>query len=117
MWCRAMYKYHFVAKAVEPKRQALKQAEEELAITMEKLEKAQATLTGSAFDIELVSPAIQTISPVTENVWRWRVTPVATGMHELRIELFALENDEALPFRLRRREGLGAGAGTLAWGR
>ena len=63
------------------------------------LEKAQATLTGSAFDIELVSPAIQTISPVTENVWRWRVTPVATGMHELRIELFALENDEALPIR------------------
>lgn len=63
------------------------------------LDKAQATLTGSAFEIELVSPSIQTISPVTENIWRWRVTPLETGMQELRIELFALENNEALPIR------------------
>lgn len=63
------------------------------------LDKAQATLSGSAFDIELVSPSIQTVSPVTENVWRWRVTPVETGRHPLRIELFALENNEALPIR------------------
>lgn len=63
------------------------------------LEKAQATLSGSAFDIEIVSPSVQTISPVTENIWRWRVTPLETGTHELRIELFALENNEALPIR------------------
>lgn len=63
------------------------------------LDKAQATLSGSAFDIEIVSPSVQTISPVTENVWRWRVTPLETGTHELRIELFALENNEALPIR------------------
>ncbi|WP_084398170.1 hypothetical protein [Henriciella aquimarina] len=63
------------------------------------LDKAQATLSGSAFDIEPISPAIQTVSPVTENVWRWKVKPVETGTHELRIELFALENDEALPIR------------------
>ncbi|WP_300395163.1 hypothetical protein [Henriciella sp.] len=63
------------------------------------LDKAQATLTGPAFDIDPVSPSIQRISPVTENIWRWRVTPLETGMHELRIELFALENDEALPIR------------------
>eukprot|EP00913_Durusdinium_trenchii_P034419 g32200.t1 len=31
LWVRAMYKYHFVAKAVEPKRQLLKKAEAELA--------------------------------------------------------------------------------------
>ena len=63
------------------------------------LDKAQATLSGAAFDIELVSPSIQTVSPVTENVWRWRVTPFETGRHPLRLELFALENDEALPIR------------------
>lgn len=63
------------------------------------LDKAQATLSGSAFDIEIVSPSVQTISPVTDNVWRWRVTPLETGTHELRIELFALENNEALPIR------------------
>lgn len=61
--------------------------------------KAQATLSGSAFEIELVSPSVQTISHVTENVWRWRVTPLETGMQELRIELFALEDNDALPVR------------------
>merc|ERR1719420_1317036 len=44
MWCRAMYKYHFVAKAVEPKRQALAAAEADLAVTMEKLNAARAEL-------------------------------------------------------------------------
>lgn len=63
------------------------------------LEKAQATLSGPAFRIERVSPAIQTVSPATENVWRWNVTPLETGMQELRIELFAMEGDEALPIR------------------
>lgn len=63
------------------------------------LDKAQATLSGSAFEIQLISPAIQTVSPVTENVWRWKVTPVETGTHELRIELFAMDGNEALPVR------------------
>lgn len=63
------------------------------------LDKAQATLSGSAFDIELISPSIQTISPMTENIWRWRVTPVETGRHPLRLELFAMEENEALPIR------------------
>ena len=31
MWVRAMHKYHFVAKGVEPKRRALAEAQEELA--------------------------------------------------------------------------------------
>merc|ERR1719454_1467480 len=39
-----MYKYHFVAKAVEPKRKMLREAEEELKDCMEKLEIAQNTL-------------------------------------------------------------------------
>ncbi|XP_029358997.1 dynein heavy chain 1, axonemal [Echeneis naucrates] len=32
-WVRAMYVYHFVAKAVEPKRKALQEAQEDLAVT------------------------------------------------------------------------------------
>eukprot|EP00928_Gymnodinium_smaydae_P099490 TRINITY_DN9509_c0_g4_i4.p1 TRINITY_DN9509_c0_g4~~TRINITY_DN9509_c0_g4_i4.p1 ORF type:complete len:1500 (-),score=412.36 TRINITY_DN9509_c0_g4_i4:427-4926(-) len=44
LWARAMYKYHFVAKAVEPKRKLLKEAEAELAECQEKLDVAQAKL-------------------------------------------------------------------------
>eukprot|EP00933_Yihiella_yeosuensis_P041142 TRINITY_DN35573_c0_g1_i1.p1 TRINITY_DN35573_c0_g1~~TRINITY_DN35573_c0_g1_i1.p1 ORF type:complete len:1671 (-),score=457.77 TRINITY_DN35573_c0_g1_i1:233-5206(-) len=44
LWCRAMYKYHFVAKAVEPKRKMLAEAEVELAECQEKLEAAQSKL-------------------------------------------------------------------------
>ena len=44
MWVRAMHKYHFVARDVEPKRIALAGAKEELDITMGVLAKAQATL-------------------------------------------------------------------------
>ncbi|CAK9050575.1 Dynein axonemal heavy chain 1 (Axonemal beta dynein heavy chain 1) (Ciliary dynein heavy chain 1) (Heat shock regulated protein 1) (HSRF-1) (hDHC7) [Durusdinium trenchii] len=44
LWVRAMYKYHFVAKAVEPKRQLLKKAEAELAECQEKLDAAQSRL-------------------------------------------------------------------------
>ncbi|XP_025927284.1 dynein heavy chain 1, axonemal [Apteryx rowi] len=40
-WVRAMYKYHFVAKAVEPKRQAFREAEEDLHITQQVLEEAK----------------------------------------------------------------------------
>jgi dynein heavy chain len=44
MWTRAMYKYHFVAKGVEPKRQMLREAEADLKICQDKLEVAQARL-------------------------------------------------------------------------
>ena len=43
-WALAMYKYHFVALGVAPKRERLKQAEEEKAIVMGQLAKAKATL-------------------------------------------------------------------------
>eukprot|EP00930_Biecheleria_cincta_P008311 TRINITY_DN10972_c0_g5_i1.p1 TRINITY_DN10972_c0_g5~~TRINITY_DN10972_c0_g5_i1.p1 ORF type:complete len:3933 (-),score=932.09 TRINITY_DN10972_c0_g5_i1:47-11569(-) len=46
MWTRAMHKYHFVAKAVEPKRRMLADAEASLEITMTKLRNAQAELKG-----------------------------------------------------------------------
>jgi dynein heavy chain len=44
MWARAMYTYHFVAKAVEPKRQMLREAEVDLVECQEKLEAAQSKL-------------------------------------------------------------------------
>lgn len=44
MWARAMYKYHFVALGVAPKRARLKEAEDELEVVMAQLAKAKATL-------------------------------------------------------------------------
>merc|ERR1719174_2907511 len=44
MWCRAMFTYYHVAKGVEPKRIALRGAEEELKEVMERLEAAQSKL-------------------------------------------------------------------------
>ncbi|NWZ55127.1 DYH1 protein, partial [Haliaeetus albicilla] len=40
-WVRAMHKYHFVAKIVEPKRQAWREAEEDLRATQQVLEEAK----------------------------------------------------------------------------
>lgn len=62
----------------------------------------QALVSGEAFDVEAVTPATQRISPLTENVWRWKVTPMAVGDQELVIELFALMGQEALPLRTFR---------------
>jgi dynein heavy chain, axonemal len=44
MWARAMYKYHFVALGVAPKRAKLKEAEDELAVVMAALARSQAQL-------------------------------------------------------------------------
>ena len=62
----------------------------------------QALVSGEAFKVEAITPATQRISPLTENVWRWKVTPTAVGNQELVIELFALMGDEALPLRTFR---------------
>ncbi|OWK02778.1 hypothetical protein Celaphus_00010474, partial [Cervus elaphus hippelaphus] len=43
-WVRAMHKYHFVAKAVEPKRQALREAQDDLEVTQRILEEAKLRL-------------------------------------------------------------------------
>ncbi|XP_009915551.2 dynein axonemal heavy chain 1 [Haliaeetus albicilla] len=43
-WVRAMHKYHFVAKIVEPKRQAWREAEEDLRATQQVLEEAKERL-------------------------------------------------------------------------
>lgn len=62
----------------------------------------QAFVSGSAFEVEAITPDTQRISPLTENVWRWKVTPNAVGSQELTIELFAIMGDEALPLRTFR---------------
>ena len=62
----------------------------------------QAVVSGEAFRVEAITPDVQRISPLTENVWRWRVTPTAVGNQDLVIELFALMGDEALPLRTFR---------------
>ena len=43
-WVRAMNKYHFVAKEVEPKRMALKAAQEELDVLTQSLNKLRTKL-------------------------------------------------------------------------
>uniref|UniRef100_A0A8C3K8B9 Dynein axonemal heavy chain 1 n=1 Tax=Calidris pygmaea TaxID=425635 RepID=A0A8C3K8B9_9CHAR len=43
-WVRAMHKYHFVAKVVEPKRKAWREAEEDLRATQQVLEEAKERL-------------------------------------------------------------------------
>ncbi|XP_030585284.1 LOW QUALITY PROTEIN: dynein heavy chain 1, axonemal-like [Archocentrus centrarchus] len=45
-WVRAMHAYHFVAKAVKPKRLALEEAQEDLAVTQQILDKAKEKLAG-----------------------------------------------------------------------
>lgn len=51
-WVRAMYKYHNVAKMVEPKRKALAEANASLQITMKKLATAKAQLKEVTDSIE-----------------------------------------------------------------
>ncbi|XP_067907506.1 dynein axonemal heavy chain 1 [Heterodontus francisci] len=55
-WVRAMHKYHFIAKAVEPKRQALREAQEDLDVTQKILEEAKSRLAG----VELGIAALET---------------------------------------------------------
>ncbi len=62
----------------------------------------QALVSGDAFDVEAITPDVQRVSPLTENIWRWKVTPTAVGDQVLVIELFALMGDEALPLRTFR---------------
>lgn len=43
---------------------------------------------GTAFDVSLLSPADQALSPASPNVWRWTVMPLASGEHTLVIDVF-----------------------------
>nr|WP_070958550.1 hypothetical protein [Hyphomonas sp. Mor2] len=63
-----------------------------------------ALVSGDTFEVRAITPETQLISPVTENVWRWKVTPTAVGSQELVVELFANLDGQALPLRTFRDE-------------
>uniref|UniRef100_A0A4W5QVG2 Dynein axonemal heavy chain 1 n=1 Tax=Hucho hucho TaxID=62062 RepID=A0A4W5QVG2_9TELE len=81
-WVRAMHVYHFVAKGVEPKRKALQEAQEDLAMTQlilddanEKLaqvEEGIATLQAKYHDLLCLS--LQLIGGLADEKVRWRET-------------------------------------------
>lgn len=50
----------------------------------------EASLSGAAFEIIPTTSARQTLSPMRESVWRWSVTPLSAGDHNLFLELHAL---------------------------
>ncbi|XP_062056155.1 dynein axonemal heavy chain 1 [Lepus europaeus] len=58
-WVRAMHKYHFVAKAVEPKRQALREAQDDLEVTQKILEEAKQRLREVEDGIALIQAKYQ----------------------------------------------------------
>ncbi|MEM9055161.1 MAG: hypothetical protein AAGB16_07535 [Pseudomonadota bacterium] len=62
----------------------------------------RAQVSGEAFTVRAITPETQRVSPLTENVWRFKVTPTAIGNQDLVIELFAIFDGEALPLRTFR---------------
>lgn len=62
----------------------------------------RAVLAGTDFDIELLSPAEQALSPTVKNTWRWKATPLSAGALDLTIEIYALQGARAMPVRTYR---------------
>jgi hypothetical protein len=62
-------------------------------------ERVEVRVSGAAFNIVAASPPVQTLSPVTENTWRWSVTPLTAGDHDLVFEVFAIDSDAVTPLR------------------
>lgn len=75
-----------------PQTQNIREAEARLSKYVE------ASLSGAAFDIKLTNAKRQRLSPVRESVWRWSVTPVREGAHDLYLEIHAIvgENETML---------------------
>lgn len=65
-------------------------------------DRVEVRLSGASFAIEQTSPPIQTLSPLTENTWRWSVTPLTAGDHDLTFEIFAIDSDAVTPLRTYR---------------
>ena len=65
-------------------------------------ERVEVRLSGASFEIEQTSPPIQSLSPLTENTWRWSVTPLTAGDHDLTFEIFAIDSDAVTPLRTYR---------------
>lgn len=62
-------------------------------------ERVEVRVSGAAFNIVAASPPVQTLSPMTENTWRWSVTPLSAGDHDLVFEVFAIDSDAVTPLR------------------
>ena len=65
-------------------------------------ERVEARLSGANFEIVEMSPGIQKLSPLTENVWRWSVMPLSAGDHDLVFEIYAIDQDSVVPLRTFR---------------
>ncbi|MEQ9507192.1 MAG: hypothetical protein RLO80_13085 [Hyphomonas sp.] len=65
-------------------------------------ERVEVRLSGAGFDIAQTSPPTQLLSPLTENTWRWSVTPLNAGDHDLTFEIFAIDSDSVTPLRTYR---------------
>ncbi|KJS25156.1 MAG: hypothetical protein VR75_12115 [Hyphomonadaceae bacterium BRH_c29] len=61
--------------------------------------RVEARLSGSGFAIKAMTPEQQTISPLTENTWRWSVTPLTAGNQELTFDIYAIDDGPAVPLR------------------
>lgn len=61
--------------------------------------RVEARLSGSGFAINAMTPEQQTISPLTENTWRWSVTPLTAGNQELTFDIYAIDDGPAVPLR------------------
>jgi len=65
-------------------------------------DKVEVRLSGASFNIVPASPPVQSLSPLTENTWRWSVTPMTAGEHDLVFEIFAIESGNTTPLRTFR---------------
>jgi LPXTG-motif cell wall-anchored protein len=70
--------------------------------TVQVSDQVEARLAGASFGIIANSPPVQKMSPVTENTWRWSVTPLKAGEHDLVFEIFAVDGDVSTPLRTYR---------------
>ena len=65
-------------------------------------DKVEVRLSGANFNIVAACPAVQSLSPMTEHTWRWSVTALSAGDHDLTFEVFAMDSDTATPLRTFR---------------
>lgn len=65
-------------------------------------DRVEVRVSGAGFSIVQTSPSVQTLSPMTENTWRWSVTPLTAGDHDLTFEIFAIDSDAVTPLRTYR---------------
>jgi hypothetical protein len=65
-------------------------------------DRVEVRLSGAAFTINPTSPPVQSLSPLTENTWRWSVTALSAGDHDLTFEIFAIDENEVVPLRTFR---------------